>query len=73
MRAQLTIVFVLVTLLLDSVFISLKILTFLFFVLYVYRCDRRKIPVVMDLEYDTFITEHVPRTQLLVVSVTSSL
>jgi len=40
---------------------------------FMYRCDRRKIPLVMDLEYDTFITEHVPRTQLLVVSVTSSL
>lgn len=37
------------------------------------RCDRRKIPLVTDLEYDCFITEHVPRTQLLVVSVTSSL
>lgn len=36
------------------------------------RCDRRKIPLVTDLEYDCFITEHVPRTQLLVVSVTSS-
>ena len=37
------------------------------------RCDRRKIPLVTDLEYDAFITDHVPRTQLLVVSVTSSL
>ncbi|XP_067023611.1 uncharacterized protein [Acropora muricata] len=37
------------------------------------RCDRRKIPLVTDLEYDSFISEHVPRTQLLVVSVTSSL
>lgn len=37
------------------------------------RCDRRKIPHVTDLEYDSFISDHVPRTQLLVVSVTSSL
>ncbi|XP_032221185.2 uncharacterized protein LOC116603703 [Nematostella vectensis] len=37
------------------------------------RCDRRKIPVITDLEYDVFISDHVPRTQLVVVSVTSSL
>ena len=51
----------------------LTISLFAVFSFFTYRCDRRKIPLVMDLEYDTFITEHVPRTQLLVVSVTSSL
>ena len=51
----------------------LTISLFADFSFFTYRCDRRKIPLVMDLEYDTFITEHVPRTQLLVVSVTSSL
>ena len=43
-----------------------------FLLLWPYRCDRRRIPLITDLEYDVFITEHVPKTQLVVISVTSS-
>lgn len=37
-----------------------------------FRCDRRRIPIITDLEYDIFLNEHVPRTQMIVISVTSS-
>eukprot|EP00795_Rhopilema_esculentum_P002467 gene2467-18125_t len=36
------------------------------------RCDKRKIPCIQDLEYDVFINQHVPSTQLIVVSIVSS-
>ena len=36
------------------------------------RCDRRRIPLITDLEYDVFIREHVAKTQMVVISVTSS-
>jgi len=36
------------------------------------RCDKRRIPYIMDLEYDIFIKEHVPKTQLIVISIISS-
>eukprot|EP00112_Aurelia_sp_Birch-Aquarium-sp1_P002876 Seg1319.12 transcript_id=Seg1319.12/GoldUCD/mRNA.D3Y31 product="putative protein C3orf20" protein_id=Seg1319.12/GoldUCD/D3Y31 len=36
------------------------------------RCDKRRMPFIADLEYDAFIGDSVPKTQLIVVSIVSS-
>eukprot|EP00794_Sanderia_malayensis_P006085 gene6085-6788_t len=36
------------------------------------RCDKRRMPNITDMEYDIFLTERVPRTQLMVISIVSS-
>lgn len=38
----------------------------------VFRCDKRRMPYIMDLEYDAFVREHVPKTQLIVISIIST-
>ena len=36
------------------------------------RCDKHRIPLLRDLEFDEFLNSHVPSEQLVVVCVTSS-
>ena len=36
-----------------------------------FRCDKRKVPTVTDIEFDTLLLE-LPKTQLVVISVISS-
>ncbi|XP_070559084.1 uncharacterized protein C3orf20 homolog isoform X2 [Ptychodera flava] len=37
------------------------------------KCNRHKMPFISDLEYDTFITDYVPKQQLIVIAVVSTL
>jgi len=36
------------------------------------KCSRHHIPYITDIEYDTFINQHLPEEQLLIISVVSS-
>lgn len=37
------------------------------------KCDKRKVPYIRDLEYDVFLLSHVPKHQLIIICVTSTL
>ena len=46
---------------------------FVSLLVYSFRCDKRKAPNICDLEFDVFIQSHVPKEQLVVVMVLSSM